>query len=301
MIFAALTITHLSQRSKKIKNFKPNPDKQKQLEVLNKDLVPFGFAYNPDKDIFYSLMDPWQRDYGYCKLYDDMMPLVGMVVDSEPIRFEYNGKHWLIEFWKGQYGLTVGAEVGIYNSVCEKLDVIAYRGRFYNSAADSEMLPISIVLKKKGKKIISRKGIHWWLTGFKLGEFSDPSGLTAEISITFFDKQMCDAFLNALYDLGYDSGNVQIENEKVTIIYDKPYTVQPKLRDDNRIKRILKRNKCYCVIYKKLTRKYHCTLDKLEYLRTAAPWLYKIILHSVNYMEVYQGYNLIEPFIKEEC
>ena len=43
---------------------------QEQLDRLNKDLAPFGFKYDPYQDIFYSLMYAWQRDYGYCRLYD---------------------------------------------------------------------------------------------------------------------------------------------------------------------------------------------------------------------------------------
>ena len=75
-----------------------------------------GFLYDPEEDIFYSKMNPWQRKYGYCRLYDEIAAPLGMIVDSEPIHFKYEGKSWLIEFWKGQYDLTTGCEIGIYNT-----------------------------------------------------------------------------------------------------------------------------------------------------------------------------------------
>jgi len=45
-------------------------------------------------------------------LYDEAAAPLGMIVDCEPIHFEYKGKRWLIQFWKGQYDLPTGAEVG---------------------------------------------------------------------------------------------------------------------------------------------------------------------------------------------
>ena len=87
---------------------------KKKLQEINHVLAPFGFAYDPSKDIFYSLENAWQKEFGYGKLYDDLAPLMNMAIDCEPIYFDYDGKKWLIEFWKGQYGITTGAEIGLY-------------------------------------------------------------------------------------------------------------------------------------------------------------------------------------------
>ena len=73
-----------------------------------------GFDYNAEKDIFYSAKDAWQKNFGYCHLYDVSAPLFCMIIDTEPIKFYYNNKNWLISFWKGQYGMVTGAEIGIY-------------------------------------------------------------------------------------------------------------------------------------------------------------------------------------------
>ena len=73
----------------------------------------------------------------------------------------------MIELWKGQYDLSTGSEIGIYKK--SNPDAKAW-----DCGDNSEMLKMSYSLKKKGKEIFSRNGTHWWLTGFKPGEFSNP-------------------------------------------------------------------------------------------------------------------------------
>ena len=116
--------------------FQPTKDKQKQKEALNADLEAAGFAYEPKGDYFYSLMDCWQRKVGYCRLYDEGSPLFNMIMDCEPVTFSYAGKRWLIELWKGQYGITTGAEIGIYNTSREDVQTDRFTGTFYENISD---------------------------------------------------------------------------------------------------------------------------------------------------------------------
>ncbi len=157
---------------------------QEKMQDINQALKPFGFAYDDQKDIFYSLEDAWQREFGYGKLYDEMAPAMNMIIDSEPIYFEYGDRRWMIEFWKGQYGVTTGAEAGIYVEE-EWGNEEDPQKVFYQCASLDEELPISIVLYKNGKRLFQREKKHWWLTGFSLGEFSWPAELMLEVSLTF--------------------------------------------------------------------------------------------------------------------
>src|SRR5687768_9047714 len=76
-----------------------------------------GFLYDPGQDIIYSKLDAWQQHVGFCELYDDLAPVsISSVIDAEPIYFTYGGKEWMIELWKGQYGIETGAEIGVYNA-----------------------------------------------------------------------------------------------------------------------------------------------------------------------------------------
>ena len=40
-----------------------------------------------------------------------------MIIDAYPVYFDYQDKTWMIEFWRGQYGINTGAEIGVYHAV----------------------------------------------------------------------------------------------------------------------------------------------------------------------------------------
>lgn len=63
---------------------------------------------------------------------------------------------------------------------------------------------MSLVLKQNDTTVAALSGIHWWLTAFCPGIFSDPEDLTMETSITFPDLCMAYAFRDALEKEGYD-------------------------------------------------------------------------------------------------
>lgn len=159
----------------------------------------FGFAYNAEKDMFYSTKNAWQKNFGYCHLYDVGAPIFRMIVDTEPIHFYYNRKNWLITFWKGQYGIVTGAEIGVYTTKAQKVN----KRTIYFPASDDEMLKMSFILYKKGKEIMRIKAKHWWLAIFKLGMFTKPKDLTMEIKIIFPNCEMLEAFLKSFKKLGH--------------------------------------------------------------------------------------------------
>jgi hypothetical protein len=74
-----------------------------------------GFEYDPESNLLYARMNANQRDLGYAYFYDEGIPLISSNITCEPIYFIYNNKEWLIEIWKGQYGIELGAEIGVYN------------------------------------------------------------------------------------------------------------------------------------------------------------------------------------------
>ena len=50
--------------------FSPTSDKALLAANVNADLKETGFAYDIKGDYFYSLMNCWQREMGYCEAYD---------------------------------------------------------------------------------------------------------------------------------------------------------------------------------------------------------------------------------------
>jgi UDP-2,3-diacylglucosamine pyrophosphatase LpxH len=205
-----------------------------------------GFRYDPRQDIIYSKMYPLQRDFGYAYGYDAAALGMNAIIDCEPIFFDYAGKTWMIELWKGQYGLETGCEIGVYNRtigsssfVYSILDATVGKrpndpnpshNLFFDCASDSELLLMSSTLYRQGQKVFSRgPERHWWLTGFKWGLLSEPQDLTMDVSIECLDAVMTAALVGALTGMGYQS--VHTNGNTVTFTFDTPKTHQP--RDDS--------------------------------------------------------------------
>ncbi len=254
----------------------PLLNEREKRRKLNELLEPFGFAYDGRQDIFYSRTDSWQRKYGYGRIYDEGAALLNMILDCEPIYFEYDGKRWMIEFWKGQYGITTGGEVGIYylpkGNPAEEL---LLPKPIYQCVEDEDTLRIKTALWKNGKQLYYRRGYHWWLTGFVLGEFSKPKELEMDIEITLKDAEMRDAFLKGLYEAGYQREELNALGNTVWIHFSKPHTKQPFTR--TRLLSAVKQyeNKRNCRLYRRVTKDYANTYDKLRVLAVRMPKLYQ--------------------------
>lgn len=268
---------------------------------LNEEIKPLGFAYDPYQDIFYSLMDPWQRKLGYCRLYDEACAALSMIIDCEPITFEYDGRKWLIEFWKGQYGMNTGAEVGIYYTNKPNLNIPGvFSGNFYFCPGDDECINMSFVFRKNGNLLFTRSGYHWWLTGFKLGEYSKPSELSMEIILELYDKKMAAAFVEALKREGYTENEYQVQLNKVKVYYDKPHTKQPLTRTVFTDYIMQRNNEALCNTYNFLTRSYTDTLDKLEILRNENSFIYNRALSLGKPKEVFEIFNKIKDYLDSD-
>ncbi len=152
-----------------------------------------GFAYNAFTNQFYATKDCWQRDLGFTPLYDLLAKLAFNYV-TRRFFFEYDGKDWMIQIWKGNYAfnLFVGGEVGIYNKPDGRL------GMFYDCVTDEEMMPISMKVYSDERSYIDREEqLTWWQTGFVFADPVKPKSLTMESSITFPSEEMCSAFMES--------------------------------------------------------------------------------------------------------
>jgi len=243
-------------------------------EELDKLIELAGYAYDPLQDIFYSVLNPWQRGFGYCRLYDEAAAFMGMIIDCEPIYFEYQGRKWMIAVWKGQYDLVTGGEIGVYYDLFEFKIPGLISGTFYRCADDDNMLNMSFTLKKNGKVLFTRTGRHWWLTGFKLGEFSQPWELTMDVTIEFPDWMMRDAFISGLMNAGYTEDRILVLGNTVYFVFDKPRTPQPLTRTALTDAIIQKKNEYLCALYRQLTESYKTVDEKLLALFEKSPEMY---------------------------
>lgn len=244
----------------------------KELDEL---IEIFGYDYDPQQDIFISRISPWQRYIGYCRLYDELAAPTGMIIDCEPIHFEYRGKKWMLSFWKGQYDMVTGGEIGFYKSALKHYIPGISSGIFYNAVDDEDFLDMSYVLKKNGETLFTRQAKHWWLTGFRLGEFSEPYELTMEVSVTLKDVFMRNAFLAGMRNAGYTNEELIIDGNTVSFTFDVPRTPQPLTRAKYSDMLFQRKNKFLCDKYKEITGPHGTVQEKIKAIEEQSPEILK--------------------------
>ncbi|GEM_PF-838265 len=167
-----------------------------------------GFSYDAKDGAFYASTYAWQRTFGYTYLYDVAAPLIVCCFDTSRIFFDYNGMEWMVQLWKGQYGLVLnGCEIGLYYRDFDDDELVDANGRKFYKCADDEMLmQMELTMYKNDTLFFHRsKQYSWWLTGFKPGVL-DSTGYTAEstqvlkvsATIYFMEEAMMDAFIGGL-------------------------------------------------------------------------------------------------------
>lgn len=277
LLFVLIPLLLLLVRRKRSKRKICGMTMQEKVCKLNELAEPFGFMYMPEQDIFISCRDAWQREMGYETLFDRAAVAAHIVIDARPVYFDYEGRTWLIEFWKGQYGINTGAEIGIYHAD-RILSEAEYKTALFNAASDHEMLPCTLRLYKNDESLAELSERHWWLTAFLPGCFSKPSELCLEASICFPNKQMCDAFCEGLCAAGYGMENICIHGLSVSLVFGAPETENSGLL--TRFYRCLSQilNRMCCKLYMWVTRPFTRTDDKILYLYYSLPFIFRRLL-----------------------
>ena len=272
LILALLTYLFCRRRMKKIcKKIRCMPSCEKN-QIINELVMPFGYRYICQQDIFSTTKDAWQRDFGYMEAYNRSASYFSMVFDNQPIYFDYNGRTWLIQLWKGQYGINSGGEVGIYCSD-EIVPPQLRKLTLFYSVKDKDMLDISIRLYKNNQIIGRIKDRHWWLSIFDLGEYSNPHELSMDISITFTNKEMRNSFILALIDSGYSYNDIYVAGGRVYFKYNKysDFTIFARMqRSISQWK-----NRMYCKLFFNLTAPFSSSLDRALCLYYYIPFAFR--------------------------
>lgn len=248
---------------------------EQKIRLLNELAEPFGFCYLFKEDIFTSRLDAWQRKSGYEALYDRVAAGANMVIDAWPVYFNYAGRTWLIEFWKGQYGINTGGEVGVYHAK-EIVPPHFYKAAHYDAAENSEMPHICCRLERREKEVYELGARHWWLTGFRMGTFSQPSELRMMTTITFEDTAMAQAFFEGLQKSGRPRNRFRICGREVYVRMDLS-AEYPLLRRLHRTL-VLIGNRIWCLLYCGITRPFTQTADRMLFLYYQVPFCFRRML-----------------------
>ena len=252
-------------------------DPCEKTNLLNELLEPFGFSYLGSQDAVVSRVDAWQREFGYCSLYDKTAVHFQMVFDCEPIYFCYDGSTWMIEFWKGQYGINAGAEIGVYRADTV-LSPGEYEHALFQSVPDDELFPMSMELFYKGSSLFTIRRRHWWLTGFRPGTWAAPEDLVLNISITLPDQAMLRSFTDSLMQTGYRGCGLRICGLTVSFMFAIPHTRQPRLNCCFSQWFSQWKNRMFCLLYLRITRPFTCTSDRILYLYYFLPYAFRHML-----------------------
>ena len=252
-------------------------EKDALLDTLGK---PVGYGYDSGQNLFIARKDAPQKIFGYTTLFDLSAPYFSMIFDYETIYFDYNDRTWLIELWKGQYGINTGCELGIYYAdklVSEK----DYSTTHFRSVSEKDMLDISLELnriplrKSPYYTIGKEQNHHWWLTMFKMGLFSKPEDLLVNTAIRFKDRYILYSFLHS-FEKTLPYVPYKINNSTVHFsFFQSRRTYSP----FKKLVRRLALTFChfYCILFNHLTKPFENTGDKLLYLYYYLPFAIRII------------------------
>lgn len=264
IIVLTLVIRHREKSKKKVRCM----CMQQKIQLLNELAEPFGFGYIEEEKVFTSRVDAWQRKQGYEALYDKAAAGANMVIDAWPVYFDYEGRTWLIEFWKGQYGINVGGEAGVYHAE-KSVPPHLYPVSHFDAVENAEMPHIQCRLECRGKKVYELCGRHWWLTGFWMGSFSKPSDLRMMTTITFWEEAMAQAFFEGLQKSGQPGNKYRICRNEVYVCFDFSRSVALLPRMHRAIVQCV--NRIYCKLYRAVTHPFVETEDRLLFLYFQIP------------------------------
>ena len=161
---------------------------------MNAILNAAGYAYDPNQKIYYSTMNPWHRHFGFGAEFDQIAPYGNMKYTTLKADFEYDGLLWRLQWWKGQYAVLVGAELGVYTKTPGDNSTT-----FYECASDEHLLDMSFEFymtakdyRNGNRRFYREEQAHWWLTGFDFG-YCDSRQIVVVATLKAFDHEMADA------------------------------------------------------------------------------------------------------------
>ena len=167
-----------------------------------------SYKYDPDGNYYYTDdKNAWQSNFGFNEGYDSMAPVTMMIYDTVRTKFNYGGKEWMIQTWKGQYGYAfVGGEVGVYTRKAGS------GGSHYNCAKQEDWLKMEMLFMWDETQTGNYEPIfqrpytdYWWCTGFVVGFDGNKNRHQFRLMthITFKDTEMADAFCEAFEKNGF--------------------------------------------------------------------------------------------------
>lgn len=180
-------------------------------------LVSTGFNFNLSEMMVYATISCWMRDFGFCLFYDvaaNSMPLLWNY-NTRRFKFDYDGLEWMIQIWKGNYLITNGGEVGVYNRTPDKF------GTYYDTATDDQLMEMSLQIYHGDDLLVNQEPqMHWWINGFNMSDtMYIPASLTMKFSILMPDEDMLNAFREAIDNHYMKDVTYTVDGLKINVVW----------------------------------------------------------------------------------
>ncbi len=187
------------------------------VQELLEERQILSYQYSYIDDYYYTNdKEAWQHNFGFGKIYDFASPYLLLEYDYIRVFFTYEGKDWMIQMWKGQYGMIFfGGEIGIYNRTHSDEGVNEWT--MYKCPGEEDWLKMEMTLYWQEeingeyvRQFTREYDKYWWCTGFKNGHIrvEEPADeLRLEARITFKDQTMRDLFTQGLDECGFGKKN----------------------------------------------------------------------------------------------
>ncbi len=186
-----------------------------------------SYQYSYVDDYYYTNdKEAWQYNFGFGKIYDIASPYILLEYDYIRVFFVYEDKDWMIQMWKGQYGMIFyGGEIGVYNRAHSEKGV--HEWTMYNCPAEEDWLMMEMTLYHQDingnyiREFTREYDKYWWCTGFKNGHLrqEEPADeLRLEARVTFKSPEMRELFTQGLSECGFG-----VSESKETVGLDQYY------------------------------------------------------------------------------
>lgn len=180
-------------------------------DLLEKQQI-LSYQYSYVDDYYYTNdKEAWQYNFGFGKIYDFVSPYILLEYDYIRVFFTYEDKDWMLQMWKGQYGMVFyGGEIGIYNRPHSDDGINDWT--FFNCPAEEDWLNMEMTLWHEEldgtwtREFTREYDKYWWCTGFKNGHVrqEEPCDeLRLEGRITFKDEKMAQLVADGLKECGF--------------------------------------------------------------------------------------------------
>lgn len=275
LLLFLLFLLNYHKRKKLILQIQRMPSEKKSA-LLQNLLHPYDLSYLPLHDLFTYREDAWLPKT--CRRPADTAIRDVSLQDALLIYFDYNEKTCLIKLKKGQYGIYFCGEIGLY---CAD-HIVSPQNRTttrFLSIAESEFLPLSLELLEEDLSTFQLSKRHWRLSGFQIGRCPVSADSQLKVSVTFPDTFMLQRFIHGLLEAGYSECELTIRKLTISFLFpsvnESPnYHTRSSQFKENAVKW---QNAFHCHLYSFLTHPFDNTTDKLIYLHTSHPSMFRYL------------------------